>query len=158
MARSVQYIQIKKHHDHQSKLRRIYEWDLLPAENSSKIIHPGTKCGYMDRGEDAILHIKERGQQSLPLQYHLPLQALLTSSSWNSLLTSRLGHTVLFPCFQTPSGFVISRCLQQGSCQEGRRKTIHAWVQTASRENWMVAKTLRMWEPASQYPYHPSYG
>ena len=45
MARGTQYIQIKKHHEHQSKLRRIYEWDLLPAENSSKIIHPGTKCG-----------------------------------------------------------------------------------------------------------------
>ena len=103
----------------------------------SSILEPN-----VDRGEDAILHIKEWGQQSFPLQYHLPLQALLTSSSRNSLVASRLGHTVLFPCFQTPSGFVMSRCLQQGLSQEGRRKTIHAWVQTPSRESWMVAKRM----------------
>lgn len=45
MAGNMQYIQIKKHDNHRCKLR-IYEWDLLPAENSSKIIHPGTKCGH----------------------------------------------------------------------------------------------------------------
>lgn len=92
----------------------------------SSILEPN-----VDRGEDAILHIKERGQQSLPLQYHLPLQALLTSSSWNSLVASDWGTQFSSLAFKLPLGLWCP-----GACSRARpRKGGEKWFMLGCRQH-----------------------
>lgn len=130
MAGHGQYIQIKKDHDHWSKLREFLN-GISYLQKIPPVLEP--KCQMPSSTS------KGSGQQFLSLQPRA-LQVLCDPPLEISPVTSRLAYADSLPSKLPVAGQVAGSGFFPGR-EEERGEMVHTWVHAACKESWMVAKT-----------------